>query len=231
MYTGITKGLFEVVFVDTAPCLTTYAIKLNQSLLSGLNIGNSVSVDGVCQTVVAINGMQVTFQAIEETLLKTTLKDLYEGRLVSIERSARLGDENGGHELAGHVFEEGTIVQRNPFENNLTLVIQCSPQATKYIFEKGFIGIDGSSLTVGTIDAEKGIFEIHLIPETLRQTNFSNKKIGDKVNIELDPRSVIISETIKRYVLPLQKRIEALEKKLVAVQPSGKILESKGAVF
>ncbi len=218
MYTGITKGLFEVVFVDTAPCLTTYAIKLNQSLLSGLNIGDSVSVDGVCQTVVAIDGMEVTFQAIEETLAITTLQDLYVGRLVSIERSARLGDENGGHELAGHVFEEGIIVQRKPFENNLTLVIQCSPQAIKYIFEKGFIGIDGSSLTVGTIDAEQGTFKIHLIPETLRLTNFSNKKIGDKLNIEVDAKAVIISETIKRYVLPLQKRIEALEKKMAPVQ-------------
>ncbi|MFI0348298.1 MAG: riboflavin synthase subunit alpha [Chthoniobacterales bacterium] len=213
MYTGITKGLFPVVFLDKTHSLTTYRIQFNRTLLDGLLVSASVSVDGVCQTVVAIDGNEVTFQAIEETLSKTTLQDLYEGRLVSIERSARLGDENGGHELAGHILETGTIIGKRPSVNNLTLIVQCSPQSIKYIFEKGFIGLDGSSLTVGRIDIQKCTFEVYLIPETLRLTSFSKKGPGDKVNIEVDAKAVIITETIKRYVLPLQKRVEALEKK------------------
>lgn len=214
MYTGITKGLFSVVSIDKKPGLINYTVELNVPLIQGLNISDSVAVDGVCQTVVAIEGKQVTFQAIKETLSKTTLQDLYEGRRVSIERSARIGDENGGHNLAGHVFDVGTIIERKASENNLTLVIQCSRKLIKYIFEKGFIAIDGSSLTVGSLDVEKQTFEINLIPETLRLTHFSTKKVSDKVNIEVDSKAIAIIETIERYIAPLEKKIEALEKKL-----------------
>ena len=131
MYSGVTRGLFNVVHVDKNPYLTTYVVELNSHLTRDLNQGDSISVDGVCQTVIAISDNRITFQSILETLLKTTLQDLYEGRKVSIERSLRIGDENGGHELAGHIFEVGTVLARKSFENNLTLTIQCSPQCLR----------------------------------------------------------------------------------------------------
>lgn len=227
MYTGITKGLFPVVSVDQQPFLTTYVVELNDTLSKGLSPGDSVSIDGVCQTVVSIQETKVTFQAIEETLSKTTLQNLFQGRLVSVERSARFGDENGGHEIAGHIFCTGTIVKRISCDNNLTLVIKPSAQAWKYIFEKGFIAIDGSSLTIGNLDQVNQTFGIHLIPETLRLTNFGAKKVGDKVNIEVDAKAVILAEGIERYFLPLQERIESLEKKIEAATFADKLYKDK----
>lgn len=211
MYTGITKGLFKVIHISQKPGLLTYVVELNATLANDVKIGDSISIDGVCQTVTHINGYQVTFDAMAETLAKTTLCNLQVGTKVSVERSARYGDENGGHELAGHVFEVGTILEKKTSANNVTLVIQCSAKCIQYVFEKGFIGIDGSSLTIGTVDKEQFTFEIHLIPETLRVTNLGNKQPGDKVNIELDAKAVIIFETVGKQLSYIQERLNRLE--------------------
>ncbi len=211
MYTGITRGLFEVVKVDKKTALLEYQVKLNEELISGLRTGDSVSIDGVCQTVVAIEGDRVTFHAIAETLSKTTLSSLYEGRKVSVERSARIGDENGGHELAGHIIETGVVNKKISSENNLSLIIQCSPDNLRYIFEKGYIGLDGSSLTVGCVDKKNATFAIHLIPETLRLTNFAYKQVGDKINIELDSRAAIIAQTLDQHLTEIYDRLARLE--------------------
>ena len=134
---------------------------------------------------------------------------------MSIERSLRFGDENGGHELAGHVFETGVIIDKKPSGGNVTLSIQCTPQCLRYIFEKGFVGVDGSSLTVGSINQHKNSFSVHLIPETLRRTHFGTKKNGDHINIEIDARNVVIVESIERLIVPLEQRLTALETKLM----------------
>lgn len=199
MYSGITQGLFEVTHVDKKPGLITYSIKLNPELTNGLKISASIAIDGVCQTVVSIQDHSITLNAMQETLAKTTLSDLYVGRKVSVERSLRVGDENGGHEVAGHVIGTATITDVKPFENNLNIIIRCDKEWLKYILPKGFIAVDGSSLTVGEVDSS-GTFAIHLIPETLRLTNFGNKKIGDKVNIELDHRTRTIVDTVERVL-------------------------------
>jgi riboflavin synthase len=214
MYTGITQGLFSVVYVDKQPGLTTYRVQLSQALSQNLNAGASIAIDGVCQTVVdCVDGL-VTLNAMQETLVKTTLGDLYVGRKVSVERAARIGDENGGHELAGHVFEAGTIVDKRSAENNLCLIIKCSTQCIQYIFPKGFVGIDGSSLTVGEVYKHQGTFAIHLIPETLRLTNFGHKEIGQKVNIEVDAKAVILSEALNAQLAQIQHALENLDHRL-----------------
>jgi len=201
MYSGITQGCFPVVSVDAKPGLLTYEVELNDDLVKGLKVGASVSVDGVCQTVVRIDGVRVQFNAMEETLNKTTLDELVVGRRVSIERSLKMGDEMGGHEMAGHVEGTGVVhqVDRGEGNGNLSLVIQCPPEWMKYILSKGFIGVEGSSLTVGEVDSD-GFFTLHLIPETLRLTNLGNKQVGDRVNIELDHRTKVIVETVERVM-------------------------------
>ncbi|MFC3907573.1 riboflavin synthase subunit alpha [Legionella dresdenensis] len=205
MYTGITKGLYEVVKLIKAPGLITYAVNLSPELCINLNPGDSVAVDGVCQTLVKLEGTHATFQAIQETLEKTTLDELQQGRYVSIERSLRMGDEIGGHEMSGHVFGTGIIQQQIRDENNLTLVIKCNPDWMKYILPKGFIAVDGSSLTVGETNPEQGLFYLHLIPETLRLTNFANKQINDRVNIELDHKTKTIVDTVERVLADKDK--------------------------
>lgn len=199
MYSGITCGLFEVIHVEKKPGLVTFTVRLNSKQLYRLKVGASVSIDGVCQTVVSIVDHDVTFNAIQETLDKTTLGQLQQGSKVSVERSLSYGDEVGGHEIAGHVIGTAKIMAATPTENNLTLTIQCPSEWTKYIFPKGYIAVDGSSLTVGMVDP-KGTFTLHLIPETLRLTNFGNKQVGDLVNIELDQRTQTIVATVERVL-------------------------------
>lgn len=207
MYSGITQGLFEVISLVRKPGLLNYTVQLSTALSKDLKPGDSVAVDGVCQTVVTIEHSQVSFQAIQETLDKTTLNELQLGSYVSIERSLRLGDELGGHEVSGHVFGTALIHQKINADNNLTLVIQCNPEWMKYIVAKGFIAVDGSSLTVGETLADQGLFYLHLIPETLRLTNFAHKKEQSKVNIEFDHKTKTIVDSIERILTPEKIRM------------------------
>ncbi len=198
MYSGITQGLYRVSQIKKKPGLIEYSVILSPALVQDLKIGASINIDGVCQSVTQIKGLEVRFAAMAETLRLTTLNELFEGRLVSVERSLRYGDEMGGHEIAGHVWGTAEINQRQVQENNLTLRLKCPASWMKYILPKGFIAVDGSSLTVGMTDPQ-GFFDIHLIPETLRVTNFGNKKLGDKVNIEVNHQTQVIVDTVERY--------------------------------
>ena len=118
---------------------------------------------------------------------------------MSIERSLCYGDEIGGHEVAGHVIGTARIVAVTLAENNFSLTIACPDAWMKFIFPKGFIAVDGSSLTVGDVDS-RGTFTLHLIPETLRLTNFAHKRVGDLVNIELEHRTQTIVTTVERVL-------------------------------
>lgn len=199
MYSGITQGVFLISAVDKKPGIIHYEVLLNSALTKGLKIGASINVDGVCQTVTQIKGSTVCFSAMAETCRLTSLKDLFAGRKVSIERSLRYGDEIGGHEVAGHVTGVAAIHKILTAENNLTITLQCPREWMKFILYKGFIAVDGSSLTIGETDPQ-GFFNIHLIPETLRVTNLGNKQIGDLVNIELDRTTQTIVTTVERIV-------------------------------
>jgi riboflavin synthase len=181
------------------PSRIDLVVELNDELSQGLTPGASVSIDGVCLTAVAIDRHRVSFQAVEETLRLTTLGGLRSGDRVSVERSLRAGDEIGGHELAGHVSGTGTITESIPRGDGLDLRVTVPSDWMKFILPKGFIAVDGSSLTVGETDAS-GWFWLHLIPETLRLTNFGRKRVGERVNIELDARTVAIVSTVERVL-------------------------------
>jgi riboflavin synthase len=200
MFTGITRGTFEVVSVERRPGLLVYSVALPESMRDGLGIGASVSIDGVCQTVVALTAEGVVFEAIQETLDRTTLGGLQKGQTVAVERSARVGDEIGGHDVSGHVIGTGQVITRSEAGEGLDLRIEIPRGWMRYVLHKGFIAIDGSSLTVGERDAERGRFDIHLIPETLRLTNLGRREPGDRVNVELDPRTVAIVDTVERVL-------------------------------
>jgi riboflavin synthase len=202
MFTGIVKGLFPVGEVKKHSDLTQYQIVLPEPMRVGLEMGASVSIDGVCQSVVQIEGDQVWFDAIEETLNRTTLGQLYVGRRVNVERSARMGDEIGGHLLSGHVFGKARVCEIQTLENHSQFTFECDPQWMKYFFTKGYVAIDGASLTL--VDVRAGQFSVHLIPETLRVTTLGFKRVGDEVNIEFDSQTQAIVDTVER-VLGLQK--------------------------
>lgn len=199
MFTGIVQGIGTVVQVSPKSNLLTYAVELPNNLNRHLAVGASISIDGVCQTITSIEDSVVWFDAIQETLEKTTLKFLKIGQRVNIERSARIGDEIGGHLLSGHIF--GTVLIKNISKpmNQHIVTFDCPPSFMKYIFSKGYIGLNGASLTI--VELSLNQFSVHLIPETLAKTTFSSKAIGDPINIEIDSQTQVIVDTIERMGL------------------------------
>ena len=199
MYSGITRGLYPVVAVDVGDGVICFSVELSPELVSGAEVGASISVDGVCLTAVKVAGQRVSFDVVAESLSRSTLATLHEGRLVSVERSCRAGDELGGHDVFGHVIGTGEVLARKHEGAEFALTIGVPAAWMKYILHKGFIALDGSSLTVGDV-REAGSFDVHLIPETLRVTAFAQKQVGSLVNVELDPRTVAIVDTVERVL-------------------------------
>ena len=195
MYTGIVSGTAPVIAVADGEGIRTLTIDLD-GFSDGLQIGASVALDGVCMTVVSLDGTEVRFDAIEETLARTTLGRAIQGRMVNVERSLRMGDELGGHILSGHVMMTAKIIGRVERGEGLDLVIENPLEARPYILEKGFIAIDGMSLTIGETSDEG--FALHIIPETLRVTTIEEKEVGDSVNLEIDSRTQAVVETVMR---------------------------------
>ncbi len=200
MFTGIVQAYLPIKKIEHQTGLMSFAVEFPLDLLVDLKIGASVALDGVCLTVVRIDGHDVSFDAMMETLRLTTLQYLKEGQKINVERSARLSDEVGGHRVSGHVSTLAEIVSVQEPENNKVVTFEVSPDELKYIFQKGFIALDGCSLTVTNVDAKKGTFDVWLIPETLARTGFGKKTVGDKVNVEFDPTTQVIVDTVERIM-------------------------------
>lgn len=195
MFTGIVAGTSPVINIEQKEIVRSLTLNL-EGFVMGLEIGASVSLDGVCMTVVSIDGNLVTFDAIEETLNRTTLGKLGVGSLVNIERSLKMGDELGGHIISGHVLTTAKILQIVNKGEGIDMMIENPPEVNQYILEKGYISIDGMSLTIGKVSEDN--FSLHIIPETLRITTIGQKNIGDYVNIEIDSRTQAIVDTIRK---------------------------------
>ena len=161
-------------------------------------IGASVAVAGVCLTVVEVTGEGVAFDVIDETLRVTTLGELSEGAEVNIERAARFGDEIGGHQLSGHVSGTGVLSERVDTPDNCRLTLRLPQDLRPYVLPKGFVSIDGVSLTVGEVSAEAGTFHVHLIPETLRRTTLGEATTDGRHNIEIDAMTQAVVDTVRR---------------------------------
>ena len=191
MFTGIVQGTGCVQSVRRDSIVT---IDVQIPSTEGLEIGASVSIDGVCLTATSVSDT-VTFDVIPETLDRTTLGSLSSGSNVNVERALKFGDELGGHLLSGHIMGTAEIVA----VENQDYTIQCPPEMAEYIQEKGYVAVDGISLTVGETDG-MGCFDIHIIPETLRLTTLGSKGPGDQVNIEIDAMTQAVVETTKRLM-------------------------------
>jgi riboflavin synthase len=205
MFTGIVQGLAKVKSVEKLEGLTRYSIELPSELTSGLQLGASVSVDGVCQTVIRTQGAEVWFDAIQESLDRSTLQFLKVGKNVNVERAARFGDEIGGHLLSGHVYGRAQISNILESGGARILTFKCPAEWMRFLFSKGFIAIDGVSLTLVDVSSD-GSFSVHLIPETLNRTVLGKKVKGDHVNVEMDSQTQAIVETVER-VLAQKKSI------------------------
>lgn len=208
MFTGIVQGKGRVIAIEDKGDFRTHIIELPNELVGNLETGASVANNGCCLTVTKIEGTKISFDLVKETLRLTNLGELKVGSEVNIERAAKYGDEIGGHVMSGHIVTTAEVAKIITSENNLQIWFRIFDKALmKYILHKGFIGIDGISLTVG--DVVNNRFCVHLIPETRDRTTLGRKRLGDKVNIELDPQTQAIVDTVER-VMAQQAQQQAL---------------------
>ncbi|KAA1174828.1 riboflavin synthase subunit alpha [Marinobacter salinexigens] len=196
MFTGIVQGIATVDDVTKAPGLNTFVIRFPEANLTDVTIGASVAINGTCMTVTRQDGDKLYFDAMQETLRLTTLGALNSGDSVNFERAAKIGDEIGGHLLSGHIHTTATVSRIERPENNVTIWFEIPEEWTRYVFPKGFIAINGASLTIGEVSGNQ--FNVHLIPETLRATIFGTIAEGDRVNIEVDSQTQTIVDTLAR---------------------------------
>jgi riboflavin synthase len=181
MFTGIVRELGTVVSVEGEESVR---LELEApETAGGVGIGDSVAVGGVCLTVVAIDGTRLAFDAVPETLSRTSLGSLAHGSRVNVEPALRAGDPLGGHYVQGHVDGVGTVVSVEPEAGGARIAI-AAPELVRYCVEKGSITVEGVSLTVAAVD-EDG-FEVALIPHTLEVTTLGKLEPGDSVNLEAD---------------------------------------------
>lgn len=199
MYTGIVQGLEKILAIRKSEGYITLVISNDHNFFHDVFIGASVAVNGTCLTAthIDLSANQVHFDVSDLTLSLTTLGSLKAGDEVNIERSAKVGAENGGHNLYGHI--EGTAQVRNLSRSGETLHIDLHiPNGNiKYFFLKGFIGLNGCSLTVNRVDREAEEISIDLIPETLRLTTWKDVKAGDAVNYEIDQTTRTLVDTLE----------------------------------
>ena len=196
MFTGIVQGTGTVLAVEEKQSVHTFTIQIPNT--ERLAIGASVAVNGACLTAARIDGLSVDFDVIPETLERTTLGQLEEGSSVNIERSLKFGDEIGGHLLSGHIMATGLLQSRVEKGEGMDFKILVPADLRKYVMEKGYIAIDGISLTIGSV--HEGVFSIHIIPETLRLTTLGSKLVGDAVNLEIDSTTQTIVSTVERVL-------------------------------
>lgn len=198
MFTGIVQGMAKVVAIDKKEAFQTHTIEMPAGLAEGLAEGASVAHNGCCLTVTERNGDVVMFDLMQATLKHTNLGELEVGDQVNIERAARFGDEIGGHSMSGHIALTAVIDQVIDTPNNRTIWFTLPEDRMKYVLAKGYIGIDGCSLTIGEVEQTR--FSVHLIPETLERTLFGRRAEGERVNIEFDPQTQAIVDTVERVL-------------------------------
>ena len=214
MFTGIVAGTAQVERLADRAGLRSFTLRFRTpGFGAGLEIGASVAVDGVCLTATALHRatgathgatggevLAADFDVMQQSLVLTTLGRLVEGSEVNVERAARDGAEIGGHPLSGHVDCLGTIVELRRPENNRVLRIALPPRFMRYVFAKGYIAVNGCSLTAAEVDRREGWFEVWLIPETLRMTTFAAKREGDAVNIEIERQTQVFVDTVREAI-------------------------------
>jgi riboflavin synthase len=200
MYTGIVQARGRVLRLEAAPHGGRLWVQFPPALMRGLQLGASVAVDGVCLSVVAMSGREIAFDVVQATLAQTNLADRRPGDELNLERSARQGAEIGGHPLSGHVSTTG-IVASAVFEGpDAHLAFTVAPRWARYLFERGFVAVDGASLTVSVADPARGECRVQLIPDTLRRTALRRHRPGSRVNVEVEHHTQVLVDVVERVL-------------------------------
>lgn len=200
MFTGIVQGQASLLQKTGDTKLTTFTFQFPKGALTNIQEGASIAINGTCLTVTHfdLNAVTASFDAIEETLRLTNLNELEAKHKVNFERAAKIGDEIGGHIMSGHIHSSVELIDINKTPQNCSLFFKLTKDVKPYILSKGFVGLNGCSLTIGEVEENR--FSVHLIPETLKITTFGQLRLGSKVNLELDSQTQAIVDTVEKII-------------------------------
>lgn len=204
MFSGIVQGKGKVLKIISYKNHISIEISSPKNFNKNLKKGMSVSVNGVCLTSLDDGKKSLKFDVINETLSKTNICKTKKGSIVNLERSITASTEIGGHLMSGHIHFSGKVEKITTKNTNKDIQINFPTKYKEYIFEKGYIGVNGCSLTLGKVN--KNSFYVHLIPETLQVTNLNDLKKGSLVNIEIDQNTIAVVETVKNSLAAQKSR-------------------------
>jgi riboflavin synthase len=199
VFTGIVEAIGTVVDVEPRGELLRFAVEA-PAVAEGARIGDSVAVNGACLTVVEAGGGRVTFEAVRETLARTSLGGLRAGSRVNLERALRADARLDGHLVQGHVDATGRVERLERAGDDVRLFVACEPAFADLLVEKGSVAIDGVSLTV--VGVRPGGFDVALIPHTLAATTLGARAPGDPVNLEADVLGKYVRTYVERVLAP-----------------------------
>ena len=198
MFSGIVQETGKVIGFVKEKDIYNLSIECSSEFISDLKKGASISVDGVCLTVKDENPEILRFDLVEETIKRTNFQNIKTGDTVNLERSLKMGDEIGGHPVSGHIHGTSKVISIDKRDQSWDVKFSVESFMHDYMLHKGYVAINGCSLTVGEVSNES--FMIHLIPETLSITNLFQLEQDSVVNIELDQNTIIIADTVKKYL-------------------------------
>ena len=183
MFTGIVEELGTVVSLKRGSKSAVLTIKGDQ-IFEDLKLGDSVAVNGVCLTATHMSGKTFQADVMNETFNRSSLGTLKKGDVVNLERAMAANGRFGGHMVAGHIDDVGELVSVKQDDNAVWFTIKAPKKIMKYCIEKGSIALDGISLTIAKLTEDT--LSVSMIPHTIQNTNFGNKKMGDLINLEND---------------------------------------------
>ena len=217
MFTGIIQAVAHIAALQDQEGLRTFTMEFPEGFCQDLAIGASVSHDGVCLTVTELQGAnRATFDVMQQSLAITTLGSYQVGDAINVERAAKDGAEIGGHLLSGHVDFTAPVLEVLKTETNHKIRFGIPEAFRPYVFAKGYIAINGASLTVAEVDRKAGWFEVWLIPETLRMTVFGSKGVGSLVNVEIERSTQVVVDTVRETVEASLGRLKPVLEALLA---------------
>ena len=198
MFSGIVQTVGKIESIKDKNHIKTIRIETHGDYLEDIAIGQSVSLDGVCLSLVKKNNEYCEFEAVEETINRTTLGSYKQGSKVNLEKSLKFGDTVGGHFVSGHIHTRGRIVEVELVGESKNILVEIEEKWIKYLTEKGYISVNGASITIGKVS--KNTFYVHLIPETLKTTNLDELIYDNYVNLEFDQATIAIVDTTERLI-------------------------------
>lgn len=221
MFTGIVEEMGTVLSMQEVEDLTLWDGSKGKGFmlvveckvcLDGCYLGASIAVNGTCLTATEFTESQVSFGVAPETLRLTNLGQLKPGSSVNMERAAKMGDRNSGHYVQGHVDGTGEIVEKRQEADSLWITLKTTPEIMASVVHKGFIAIDGASLTVCEVDYTANTFDFMLVQYTQQKIIIPHKQVGDYVNLEID--------VLGKYASQVTGKVAAMEQRFTAFQES-----------